>query len=129
MSTPFKVSARAERRSVSTGGSALWAAVRVDPHGKALEAERAPLAIALVLDVSSSMAGEPLQHVLRSCEIVADLLYARDQLAIVTFATAAGVRCGLTACDAAGKDQIRAALRDIVSDGSTNIHGGLEVGA
>ena len=107
----------------------MWAAVKIEAHGKGLEQERAPLAVVLVVDVSGSMAGEPLQHVLRSCEIVADLLDTRDRLAIVTFSTNAGVRTGLTACDADGKDHVRKVVRDITTDGSTNIHGGLEVGA
>src|SRR5262249_15006668 len=49
--------------------------------------------------------------------------------AIVTFADHAGVRCGLTALDAAGRAAITAALRDITADGSTNMHAGLEAGA
>ncbi len=107
----------------------MWAALRVDADGPQLERERAPLALVLVIDVSSSMSGDPLAHVLRSCEIVANLLDARDRLAIVTFGSNAGVRCGLTVMDDAGKAQIRAAIRDVRADGSTNLHAGLEAGA
>lgn len=129
MSTPFKVAVGTERRSAPAGASTLWASIKIDAAGPGLENQRAPLAIALVLDVSGSMKGDPLLHVLRSCEIVADLLDARDKLAIVTFSDNAGVRCGLVTTDAAGKETIKAALRDVVADGSTNIHHGLEVGA
>jgi Ca-activated chloride channel family protein len=129
MGTPFRVIARTERRSAPAGASTMWAALRIDPDGPQLERERAPLALALVIDVSSSMAGDPIAHVLRSCEIVANLLDARDQLAIVTFGTQAGVRCGLTAMDEAGKALIRAAIRDVAASGSTNLHAGLEAGA
>ena len=73
MGTPFVVNIRAERRSAPAGASTLWAALRVDPSGDQLERERAPLALALVIDVSSSMSGDPLAHVLRSCEIVAKI--------------------------------------------------------
>ncbi len=66
---------------------------------------------------------------LASCEVVADLLDARDQLAIVTFSTHAGVRCGLTTVDPAGRAQLAASLRGITADGSTNLHNGLEVAA
>lgn len=58
MSAPFGVEARCERASISAGKSTLWASIRVDPKGKALEAERAPLAVALVVDVSGSMSGD-----------------------------------------------------------------------
>ncbi|HSD86643.1 MAG TPA: FHA domain-containing protein [Kofleriaceae bacterium] len=129
MSAPFGVEARCERASISSGKSTLWATVRVDPKGKALEAERAPLAVALVIDTSGSMGGDPIAHVLASCEIVATLLDARDKLAIITFSNHAGVRCGLTTCDDAGRKLIVDALRDVQVTGGTNMHAGMEAGA
>lgn len=129
MSAPFGVEARCERASISSGRSTLWASIRVDAKGKALEAERAPLAVTLVIDVSGSMSGDPIAHVLRSCEIVSQLLDARDRLAVVTFANSAGVRVGLTACDDDGRRLIAAALRGVGVSGGTNMHAGMEVGA
>ena len=129
MGEPFALEARCERASISPGKTTLWAAVRIDPRGKQLEDQRAPLAVALVIDVSGSMKGDPIAHVVKSCELVAELLSERDQLAIVTFADHAGVRCGLTAMDAAGRTQITAALRDVVADGATNMHAGIEAAA
>ena len=129
MSTPFAIVAACEHKNVEPETSKLWASIKIEPRGKALELERAPLAVTLVLDVSGSMQGESIEHVLRSCEIVADLLSARDQLAIVTFSTHAGVRCGLTTVDDAGRALIRASLASVVADGGTNMHGGIEVAA
>ena len=129
MSAPFGVEARCERASVSSGKSTMWASIRVDPKGKGLESDRSPLAVCLVLDVSGSMGGDPIAHVLRSSEIVAELLEARDQLAIVTFSNNAGVRCGLTTCDDDGRKLINAALRTITVEGGTNMHAGMEAGA
>jgi Ca-activated chloride channel family protein len=129
MSAPFGVEARCERASVSAGKSTLWATVRVDPKGKALELERAPLAVALVIDVSGSMQGDPIAHVLASCEIVATLLEPRDQLAIVTFNNHAGIRCGLTACDDAGRKLVTDSIRTVRADGGTNMHAGMEAAA
>jgi Ca-activated chloride channel family protein len=129
MSTPFELRAYAEHKNVEPGTSTLWAAIRVDPKGKALEADRAPLAIALVIDTSGSMQGDPIAHVIKSCEIVAELLDARDQLAIVTFSDHAGIRCGLTTTDPAGRQQIRAAISGVTAGGSTNMHGGIGVAA
>jgi Ca-activated chloride channel family protein len=125
----FGVEARCERASVSSGKSSLWASVRVSARGKGLESERAPLAVALVIDVSPSMQGEPLEHALRSAEIVADLLDARDHLAIVTFSHDARVLCGLTRCDDAGRALLRAALRSCAVESATNIHAGIAVAA
>jgi Ca-activated chloride channel homolog len=129
MGTPFEVIARCEAKNVEAGKSRLWASIKVDPKGKPLEGDRAPLAIALVLDVSGSMQGDPIAHALQSCEIVADLLSPRDQLAIVTFSDHAAVRSGLVVMDVAGRGAIRAALRDVRADGHTNLHGGLGVAA
>lgn len=134
MSTLFSVLAQCEHKNVEPGtstqpSSRLWASIKIDPIGKALERERAPLAVALVVDVSGSMHGPPIEHVIRSSEILIDLLGERDQLAIVTFASHAGVHCGLTPVDAAGKTQLRRVLGTITADGNTNLHGGLEVAA
>src|SRR5262245_57581810 len=134
MGTPFSVLARCEHKNVEPSTSAaptsrLWASIKIDPLGGALERERAPLAVALVADVSGSMQGPPIEHVIRSCEILIDLLGERDQLAIVTFASDAQVRCGLTPVDAAGKAQLRRTVSAITAGGNTNLHGGLGVGA
>src|SRR5688572_18040269 len=103
MGTLLGIRARCDRRNVPAGASKLWATVRVDPEGKGLEEERAPLAVTLVLDTSGSMGGDPIAHVLKSAEIVGDLLGERDRLAVVTFADDAAVRCGLIAMDNAGR--------------------------
>ena len=129
MGTPFELVARCEAKNVEAGASRLWASIKIDPRGKALEGERAPLAIVLVLDASGSMQGDPIAHALQSCQLVADLLSAKDRLAIVTFSDHAAVTCGLTAVDEAGRAAIRGALRDVRANGHTNLHGGLGVAA
>ena len=134
MVTLFSVLARCEHKNVEPSTSAaptsrLWASIKVDAIGGGLERERASLAVVLVVDVSGSMHGEPLEHVVKSAGILADLLGERDQLAVVTFATHAGVRCGLTAVDAAGRATLHRALQTMTANGNTNLHGGLEVAA
>jgi len=129
MGTPFELVARCEAKNVEGGASRLWASIKIEPRGKALEAERAPLAIVLVLDTSGSMQGDPLAHALQSCQLVADLLSAKDRLSIVTFADHAAVLCGLTTVDEAGRTTLRGALRDVRANGHTNLHGGLGVAA
>lgn len=129
MGTPFGLVAACEAKNVEPGTSTLWASIKVEPRGSALEKERAPLALVLVIDTSGSMQGEPIHHVLRSCEILAQLLGPRDQLAIVTFSTQAGVRCGMTPVTDVGRIQIARAISGVRADGSTNMHGGIEVAA
>jgi Mg-chelatase subunit ChlD len=67
MNTPFGLVAACEAKNVEAGTSTLWASIKIEPRGNALEKERAPLAVALVIDTSGSMQGDPIQHVLRSC--------------------------------------------------------------
>jgi Ca-activated chloride channel homolog len=129
MGAPFRVTARAERASVSPGSSTLWAALRLAGTGQALEAERAPLAVALVVDASTSMRGEPIAHVLKSCELLVKLLGPSDRLAIVTFSRHADVMCGLTAMDDAGRAQVVASLGGVRTSRGTNLHGGLAAAA
>src|SRR5256885_3562933 len=125
MGAPFALQARCERASICPGKTSLWAAIRIDPRGKQLEDQRAPLAVALVIDTSGSMKGDPIGHVVKSCELVAELLDAGDRLAIVTFADDADVLCGLTAMDDAGRAKMIAALRYVAADGATNMHAGV----
>lgn len=129
MSEPFSLSVACEYRSAPPGASKTWAALRIEPKGKPLEDERAPLAIVLAVDVSGSMAGDPLTHVMRSCEVLADLLTEKDELGIVTFSSNAAVLIGLTRMDAKGRASLRASLLTMHAHGSTNIHGGLGVAA
>lgn len=129
MNTPFELSARCDHHGVAPGRGTAWIAINVDPRGAALEPVRAPLALALVVDVSGSMHGDPLAHARAACEVVAGLLGAQDQLAIVTFGTHAAVLHGLTPVDAAGQAAVKRALATLATDGNTNLHGGLQVAA
>jgi Ca-activated chloride channel family protein len=129
MAAPFKVTARAERASVSLGKSTLWAALRIAASGPGLDAQRAPLAIALVIDASTSMRGDPIAHALLSCRLLAGVLGPDDRLAIVTFSSRAEVLCGLTATDDAGRAQIAASLRRVKASRGTNLYGGLTAAA
>jgi uncharacterized protein YegL len=129
MSDPFGVDARGERASVSPGKSSLWAAIEIAAKGRGLEKERAPLALVLAIDVSPSMAGDPIAHVLRSCELIIELLDPRDHLAIVAFGGHAQIVCGLVALDQDGRAAVTASLRGVQMIGSTNIHAGLAAAA
>lgn len=129
MPAPFQVTARAERASVSPGKSTLWAALRIAASGPALEGQRSALAVALVVDASTSMRGDPIAHAVLSCELLAGLLEPRDRLAIVTFSSRADVLCGLTATDVQGRAQIAASLHRVNASRGTNLHAGLTAAA
>lgn len=128
MGTPFALVARPEVKT-TTPNATLWAAVRVDPVGKPLEAERAPLALTVVIDISGSMNGPPIEHVVKSCELLLVLLDARDRVSFVTFNNAAAILCGLTTVDDVGRALLKQTLGQIRVGGGTNIHAGLQVAA
>lgn len=134
MNTLFSVLARCEHRNVAPSTSEaprsrLWASVKIDAVTGGLERERAPLALTLVVDVSGSMQGEPIAHVIQSCEILTELLDERDALSIVTFANDAAVLCGLIEMAPAGRASVRRVLSTIRASGGTNLFGGINVAA
>lgn len=129
MSVPFRIQAELDHRSVEPGRSRVWAVIKIEAQGAALEEERAPLAVALAVDVSGSMAGEPLEHALQSCRLLSERLGPGDQLGVVTFSERGSVLCGLTPPDSAGRAQLGASLRGVRAQASTNLHDGLGVAA
>lgn len=129
MSVPFLIHAALEHQNVAPGRGRIWGVLKIAAYGAALEAERAPLAVVLALDVSGSMAGEPLEHALASCRFVSERLGPSDELAVVTFSSHASVACGLTRVDAAGRALLGASLRQVRAQASTNLHDGIGVAA
>jgi Ca-activated chloride channel homolog len=84
-------------------------------------AARPPINVALVLDRSSSMAGDPLTHARAAALPVAGFLTARDRLAVVAFADEARLLFGPGPGDAA--EALRA-IGGLTAEGCTNLSGG-----
>src|SRR5262249_26492864 len=77
--------ARPERRYLRPGGSRRYVAFTLQARRPTAPAGRAPLALALVLDRSGSMAGDKLQAAKRAALAVLGGLTPRDRVAIVIF--------------------------------------------
>lgn len=90
-------------------------------------AEAPPMCIAVALDVSGSMNGEPLKHALHSVRFLAKRLRAQDRLALVTFSSDACVMLPLMG--AGSRTVIESVLRSVGASGGTNIEAGLVVAA
>jgi len=86
-----------------------------------LASEVAPVALALVLDTSGSMAGRPLADAKAAMAFLARGLGDRDQAAIVTFAATARVAQPLTS----NADRLVAATNSAVATGDTAIYDAL----
>ncbi len=84
--------------------------------------ERLPLNLALVLDRSGSMHGEPLEYVKESVSFVVDQVGADDFLSIVTFDNNVEVIC--PSQTVINNDNLKQVVKSISSGGTTNLSGG-----
>lgn len=102
----------------------IWALVRL-VAGKAEtpgKDQRLPMNLALVLDRSGSMHGEPLEHVKNSVSFVVDQVASCDFLSIVTFDHNVDVLC--PSQTVTNKDGLKQVIKSVSSGGSTNLSGG-----
>jgi Ca-activated chloride channel family protein len=90
------------------------------------EMERPPLDLALVIDTSGSMAGEPIQYVREGLVRMLDDVRPEDRVSIIAFSDRAEVLV-----EGVGGDRIDAlqdAIDRIDANGQTNIYDGLRTG-
>jgi len=102
--------------------------LRVAVRGREVPvAERAPLALTFVIDVSGSMKEEQrLELVKNALRMLITQLDARDSVAIVAFSS--DTRLMLPMTSAAKRDLIESAIQPLQPDGSTNTEAGLRMG-
>ncbi|UQA60829.1 VWA domain-containing protein [Polyangium aurulentum] len=89
--------------------------------------ERPPLALVFAVDVSASMAGAPIEHVVRSIERMVELLDPTDRVGVVVFSEGAEVVSELEPLDASVRRKLVSSLRRIDPEGATDIESGLRV--
>jgi len=87
---------------------------------------RMPLNLALVIDRSGSMEGEPLEYVKRACSYVVDLLEPTDILSIVTFEET--VEVVMPARRVINKALIKEHIARIQPGNTTNLYDGMVAG-
>ena len=92
------------------------------------ERSRPELLTMLVIDVSGSMAGPPLEQVARSVDRILDLLSDTDSVGVVAFSTSATLVAPVAPLDANTKRALRSRVTRLRADDRTNIQGGLELG-
>lgn len=87
---------------------------------------RTPLNLALVIDRSGSMEGDPLDYVKRACSYVVDLMEPNDILSIVTFEEQVEVL--VPARRVVNKNLLKEHINRLQSGNTTNLYDGLVVG-
>ena len=87
---------------------------------------RLPLNIALVIDRSGSMEGEPLEYAKRACSYVVDLLEPNDILSVITFEEQADVI--MPARRVVNKALVKEYINRIYAGNTTNLYDGLMLG-
>jgi len=89
--------------------------------------ERKPYRLSLVIDRSGSMSGEPLLEAVRCAKHIVDRLDATDVASLIVFDDR--VKTLAQAKPVGDRKALHAALAQVHSGGSTNLHGGWQAGA
>ena len=90
--------------------------------------EREPLNLVAVVDKSGSMNGHPLDLVKKCLRQIHSQLGPDDQMSLVLYGATSHVHLAPTRATGSNRRQISAAIDAIVSEGSTNMEEGLQVG-
>jgi Ca-activated chloride channel homolog len=85
---------------------------------RALDVEDAPVTLLMVLDVSESVEGEPLEHLRAAIDAADEALSPDDRLSLVTFSD----RLDLRVPASEDRDRVRAMARDVKAGGATALY-------
>lgn len=119
-----------ERKAFGSGQTGpLRLALVISAAGARVEDARPPVACGLVLDVSGSMEGPALEHLIQSVERLCDIAQPSDQLAMVAFSDSASVVSPPTTMDPAGRRLLQSRARRLRAEGGTNMEDGVRKAA
>ena len=108
-------------------GGEMLARVRIRT-GDFQPGERAPLNLALVIDTSGSMLGEPIEKARDASLAVVDMMRDGDFLAVIAFGTEPEILLPSTEVDRGALDELREKIAAMEASGTTDMAGGLQNG-
>jgi len=109
-----------------TGTSCTTVMIGMNTPVDPAEMTRPPLDLALVIDTSGSMAGEPIEYVREGLLRMLDDLRPEDRVSIIAFSDEAEILVETAPGDATA--DLTLAIDAIYANGSTNIYDGLRTG-
>jgi Ca-activated chloride channel family protein len=115
-----------ERAKLQPAGGPVHLRIALRSSAEA-PAARPHLSVHLVLDVSGSMAGKPMEQARKAAQTLVDKLAATDDFSLVTFSTGADVVVP-DGPVGARREQIKKTIEGIKEGGGTNIGEGLRLG-
>ena len=121
--------ARARSRTVLRGESETDLAITIRAPRAVRESARPRISLAVVLDVSGSMAGARIDDAKAAARHVIDELGDSDRFALISFSTRAELLLPMTDATADAKQRATAAIAGLRADGDTNMSEALAVGA
>ncbi|MCB9749068.1 MAG: VWA domain-containing protein [Myxococcales bacterium] len=123
----LQLAVQSARASVPTAGAELLVRVRVDTR-ELPDATRPPVNLGLVIDTSSSMAGDGITGAREAALELLDALREGDRLSVVTFGSRARALVPSTRIDARSRGDVRAAIEALEPSGTTALAEGLQTG-
>jgi Ca-activated chloride channel family protein len=103
--------------------------VRIDPLSQGIETNRPSLSTVFVLDVSGSMTGPPLEHVIQSVDRLIELFDTTDRVGVVAFSDSATVVTPLQPLTPQHRRLASRRVHRLESQGQTSIEAGLRLAA
>lgn len=107
--------------------SAIKARLRVSADGLAAS-ERPPINLALVVDTSGSMMGDPIEDARAASLALVEMLSDGDRLAVVTFDSTTNVLVEMTELRRRSRNEVREQIAAMEARGTTDLRGGLQAG-
>ncbi|MCK6545840.1 FHA domain-containing protein [Myxococcota bacterium] len=127
---PLSLSVSLDRASIPPGQRTTANLVlNLRAGGTSTTFERSPLSVVFVLDVSASMKGPPLDHLIQSVERLVNLLSPVDQVGIATFSHRADEVLSIRPANPDTKRIVQGVLHRLEAGASTNLEAGLRLGA